>query len=1677
MMIEPNLVKWLDLVDTMQKSEIYSKGKFIILFRFFKILLKYKSGNIILVIILKLIFFIQIMMIPIINSSNKESKHDSLIKFFNSIKQIIFIQDLIKNKTDYIIFLSIAYFLIIFLYSTIIYILIYSNSRIHESPVRSLNIFNLLLLNYLLCPIINVTMLSIKCENSRHIFLGSKCFSDISHLVYVAFSIFSLLSFLFYSFLLSLFYYRVGSTKGQDLLIRVNCNYEFYVNILTILYYFFSFYLYNYTKDTQSNFQLYNRIIFFCISLFLFLYIYFEVFFYNKIVNALNLYGWGFLCWYSMALLLKTAFEIKDVSIFVFIGMIGICFILFYLDKYNTEYYLTQSNILEANSIKTIEKFTYNLLDITTQTTVKSKTLVSGIINSIEEFFKTQSEIYEKYNNFVDNKKMIKKLGGKSNVLFNIYNIIYVIYDFYLEKAEMKDNIMIILCYFLMNQLKNATYAGFLSSSIKVNGFLTLYYKYLLVEDIKDFLISKLLKNSANKDSIKHIEIGSVIVYNNYIDNFKMKIYDAACNQIDYFDILKNNTLTSKTTQNFLQLGDTILHLRKEINDLWNKIIKLNPFSDEIEKDYMLYLRTIIQDEDLAQKEEKRYNHIKMSKLNEKLNMYHSLFDKDISTVVLVDGCGVIGKVIYVTPNFGTIFNFLPKELVNVMITDIQPNCVSKFHKDIMNDALKYSNLNFIYKGMINVFMKGKGNGIFNINAFVKCLPNFDYGFIYILAVQKIKDNHFILLLDEDFIIDAMTNPFNNVTGNFALNNINNYNLNNNVIGYHCALIIPDILKLIKYDGKKFVLLKKDIDLKSILYSNTENCNDFKSYIDNVLDRIKQSGQLIFDENSTPLKQSLIAQNSEKLKKEQNLQEFKELISKIKEKCENKSYNIFYRISCKKFLNGKHILYKIYISNDLMSGNELNNTLINQLNLSQKSVSKKSEKNKKEKKEEKEEKIKGIKVKVSEDNKNENKEKKNLENEENNNIENPLSQNSITTKNSLDNASFNKLKSRILEKNESNIITYMKISSFFFLIMTIIFIFLNSNNAKSKLKYLERYLDENFFFNHTKITTACIYATGVNLKLIKYKILNDSTCKTSNSCKEKYSKLLLGCLDDIKTETAEIAFFDIDYKMIMGIKNNITIYIYNLTTFANVNLDGPNLLNYILSSGLRFENHIDEYINEKNSDFQIYGENVINQSFYYINNKDIEGYDKETMKNKITEKRFSTNYIFVILNCVVFVTSITVLIWMTVKLYKIQTYFISKLVKFHSPNFENYIKYLEDLKKKLRNDSGEDDEKNEENQSNENNNENSKEEEINKKEKRDSMMTKDQNKENKRDKKKMKGKFSKIQQQKLEKIKVMSKYIFQFNVFLSLKILILFILSMLYYVIVFILYLKNRKEYFIFDDIINSIYGIYKDCDIIFANVLNEANLYEKYNIEKENLISDLKEGKIEIGTFENEKYTLNNISKLSDLNYKMKIPSSSEVAIPKVNNILLPIISNVKMDKSSTKSKLAQLFNGDICDIIFEDDIEQYKICSTFWSSILKQGLIQCITQLSVEINTVLTEMDDLNNNIITFYDFINKSTFSQLETFVNFYFLEAFRKNDDLFAIMRKDRLNVLHKILNILLIFFLIGLFTLFVILLFIIYSAKNMFSSFLGFIGIIPIQYLFEDEFFYKDVLNLEENIFD
>ena len=87
----------------------------------------------------------------------------------------------------------------------------------------------------------------------------------------------------------------------------------------------------------------------------------------------------------------------------------------------------------------------------------------------------------------------------------------------------------------------------------------------------------KYLSTDISKESISRIQIGSLIVYYNYIENFKIKIYDAVTSQIEYFDTLKNNQTSTSNTKNFLKAGEKIINLRKEIISLWDKLMKLNP--------------------------------------------------------------------------------------------------------------------------------------------------------------------------------------------------------------------------------------------------------------------------------------------------------------------------------------------------------------------------------------------------------------------------------------------------------------------------------------------------------------------------------------------------------------------------------------------------------------------------------------------------------------------------------------------------------------------------------------------------------------------------------------------------------------------------------------------------------------------------------------------------------------------------------------------------------------------------------------------------------------------------------------------------------------------------------------------------------------------------------------------
>jgi hypothetical protein len=531
--------------------------------------------------------------------------------------------------------------------------------------------------------------------------------------------------------------------------------------------------------------------------------------------------------------------------------------------------------------------------------------MISGIIDRIEEYLRNMPEMNEQYHKLLDNKYLQKIFTSKKEL--SILSIILIIYCYHIEKSKESIDMTLNFCYFLINEFKNIPYAIWLCTKLKTNNIMQSYYKFSLMEEIKEYLIGNLIKNSTNLP-IKNIQISSVILFNQYLELFKMKIYDTTCSHIDYFDILKNNIATSKTTENFLKTGEEILSLRQDISNLWEKLIFLNPFNSESEKDYIIYIKVILQDDILLKTEQNKFNSLKNEKLSEKNNLYYSMFDNDLSAVLLIDGYSYNGKIFYTTTNFASLFMFSGKEILNTTIDDLLPDVIQNFHRFLIEDVLKYSNLDFIYQKQRDVLLKGKNGQLFNIYLYVKPVPNLLYGLIYFTYIKKFQEKNFILILDENLIINGFTG-INQIDSNFTMNN--NYGLSNNICGHHIGLLIPEILLKLKYDERNnSISLPHDhIDFKGFLYP-IHYPKEFDNRITNIIDILKnQKNDEFSNENQL-----------------NSINEYNELIKEL-----NLHYSspisIFYRIQLHSFIAGKYKYYRVYVKNDLLSGNE-NNIII-----------------------------------------------------------------------------------------------------------------------------------------------------------------------------------------------------------------------------------------------------------------------------------------------------------------------------------------------------------------------------------------------------------------------------------------------------------------------------------------------------------------------------------------------------------------------------------------------------------------------------------------------------------------------------------------------------------------------------------------------------------------------------
>ena len=1647
-MIEERIIEWLDLGDSVQKIDLYERPKLIKYFQYHHLLLKHGINSESLDIVFQLMFFLQLISLSMINIDKKD---DLILEVFKYFEKVILPYKYISDTNNLYTIFSIVIWSIIFVHFilTLISVIFLYRKNTLKILFYFLSFLNCLIFYYLICPILHITLNGTKCINNKHEFLGKECYSNSLHLAILILNFFFGLYSLFIMETFALYNNRIGSLHEMTnrTRIRINCDYDIHSSNFKIIILIIEYFYTKYYNDSDIFKYVYQSL-FFIFCLIISIYALKQVYFYNQNINHLIHFGWFFVTWFALCMLLKSIFEINDSTIFIIMGWIIITIVLIYYNKFSYYKRITQINLFTDQSLVYIQKFISTLLLLYQSTKKMEKVLLLGVIKKLENYIESNPELNNVYKSLLNDSYMRKKYSRVNQL--SILSLIYNIYNFYFEKSDIKNDIILCMCYFLINHKQNPTYAGYLLSKLKVNNHSQLYQKFVLIEDIKEYLMNKLIEKNYGK-SINHIQVGSVILYYQYMDIFKIKIYDGISHQIEYFDILRNNITNGKVAKNFLKTGEEILSLKDEINQIWKQIVDLNPFCNESQNDYMLYLKTILQDDALAKNEEKKYNLLQTSKIAEKNNFYYSMFKHDINSVLLIDGYSNNGRIIYATPNFPILYQFNWKEIVNSQIEEFIPNIIQSFHKDLIENTLKYSNVSRVFHKSIDSFLRGKNNLLYNIQLYVKPIPNLTYGLIYIALITKIKEHEFIITLDSNFKIDGFTEM--NKGNSFTLNNTQNssFNLTSNFINKHIGIIIPEILLQLHYKDNTFYI-NNNIDIKGNLYS-IGNAKDLEPKLNILLDIIKKKGFLNIDEDSD--------------KENKNLFEYNNFIKSILSK-HSKSHSIFFKVTTIKFLGGKYHYHRLYITNDTLSLNEnflssptfyqslteeqenkkkLNEKHINladkvdldlvikpELKISKKDVVPKDQKRS----------IK-LRLPVDKDNKKgpgENNMNPNTDNKDNikHMIDNKLNrENSLKAQTHFDSGGFNKLKNGIVNKKDSIQITVMKWVSLFYVIIIVLLVYYEYDYSNNLYVNLVEYLKENLYFIHSKIISSCLYINSINLKWLKYNYIDEDSCL--NNCSLFSISLLEDCIKNLKQRKDSLSSFDPDFQHIILRRRGIKVKIFNTNETANLTLDVNDNLNFIISKGIKlcgnFKNYLDYYGNDK-----INMENLISQTLEYFQ-WGVSRYKGQEKLDKVSSK-FGNNNLSIILGTILCVILLTIFTYFVFKFNQLEIFFLDKLINFNTPNFEMYLKNLEELKKKLKNYKNEEEENLDEMElemggksGDDSKQKNSKkQDDKNKKINR----TKEGDEKKKRLSQKKGTKQNKVQLQRIRKKKFMAYYFYKENILFGIKIFLILICYVSYFVVSLLVYKMYYNNYLDFDTITNNMEELYYESFRTFLQFKSELAEYQTDNF-----------------------------------NYKMNLPKGNDIQIPNFGNILNELNQN-KIYSQKNKDIITQLYNGDMCSLLF-NTTENYDYCKEFLSSILLKGMEQAIIQMGVLINSVIDEIS-LVDSEEEFKELVrgNTTNYKKYELFIVYFLYHAYLKNDEIFNGLRSDQTNYyLNLTLEIIIIYY-IGYFILFIIMCYFIFRYKYIYTSLFNFCAILSLKAISEDEFFYQKILELEKQLY-
>jgi hypothetical protein len=1388
-MIESQVIKILNLESRTGTIELYKNKKSLRFFSLMRMIMKQHNFSMFFYLVLRMIFPLQIL-IELLSLPLETS--DTITKLSTFFGYGLLVDTNITDKSTFTGFSTAVYIFVGVYILLLIYLLFCTKDTKFVLPIRILAMLNFALADLLFIPIVGVTMRVLKCDsNSNHAFLGEACFSSGTHITFLLISFVALVFFSTIMFIFTYYMNEIGSIGDSTAPARVNCNYELIANILKFVF----FVLMNlvkfldFTDDTRKTMFLLIKVVLLIFSIFMLVYINQRLYYFEPVYNLVTRAGWSFILWSSIIAIIKQLCDLYDTTIFHLFGWITIYVIIYKTELQKESDLLNDLNIFNLPSLKGLVSVNEKILSYCTTNKnykLSDKGTSQTLANSFDEVLEREEELNVNHKKFIYDVHVQNKFKNKTDM--SLLSLVNVTYEYYLHMRKTKsdlneENVFLHTCYFLIKYLKNICYCSYLCTKVKITSHKNKFLHFQLTEYIKDKLIFKMNKISST-ESIKQIQIGTLLAYEYYLNLFFSKLHEEISKQCSYFSIFKKEMLSKDDkggdsginlasnfkAENFLGMGEDIMNIKDEIESAYKQILLIYP-THEIKVQFFSYLNLVMDDEERIRNEEKIFSEKLMDYINEKGPIYKSLFNPN-SCIIIVDGFINLGALLYTTPNFTRLFGLENSQILNMTIHDLVPTAIEQFHYEVVMNGIKYSNLSTIFKKQRILFIRGPYGQLAQGVVYIRSVPDLSNGMIYMVSVIKVEETHTTCCaaLDDNFIINGFTNMmiFDIDPHTFTL--------------VHIAYYIPNIFLFIKYNkllGYHFDDTNEEH--MAVFYRLMPDKGTKRQLLDNKIEKlfkkIKAEGSL-----------RLLAEDEDIVALTQNVEAQSEA-----------SYTIVYKVVTKSFVNNTYKYHTMSI-NKLDVNMKFDTSVASSVNNSNNKVQLTTPIIAQEDVNE----IKGSEFFA-----------RNLNNESSH-LASVFSGGSATSNNSsqvqmsmkerLYNLTLSK-KRLVREQGEIQQIKMMKIICLFFTLITITLSIVSSRIIEDNFYSINQFTVDNLLLNKTKIFMTCIYAYALNINDKKYALYNDKSALT---------KGVLEYVNYIHYNTESSIGFAEDLRLQLEDKKKVYLTISNgefiLNTMAFIDLILSNTLKYTAE----LNNAAGYAIN------QILWGDLIRLTTQYINDDSITGYTMDYQSEKFQyTSYFVTNNVLFIINIAVIIVIIILFLFLSYKILQYEKKLLLLAKNFKTPLFIKYLTNLIDINRNYNSANKEDLDKSQEGDG----------EEVKKEKEKDKKKGKKNEQKHEEGEKRLKGKRRQEDPKKkkndmnFERIKSSFTRNCLTTVF---KIMIVLILSLFYYVVTIVLINGNVTTTLEFLQLKNNLEMYFQTNFRNFFNIKNKLNQLEQ---------------------------------------------------------------------------------------------------------------------------------------------------------------------------------------------------------------------------------------------------------